>query len=653
MEKIKKQINYYLNDKSANYALLINGDWGCGKTFLWKNIITKFLEENKKNCIYVSLNGVSSKEEIDKAIFFEYANNKLKLKNKSPIRKLKKVSKPIVSLGKTIVKVTGKFDNINFEYDEFTNLSDFVLCFDDLERVDMPIEKILGYINNFVEHEGIKTFIIANEQEIANKNLSDSIEAKYQVALELIKFEKESCNKQNEKDKNNASIQQIINKRIEELFKDNSYNRIKEKLIGRTIKYNPDLNQIIKNLISNFDGEYNKLLTNNLYQILKNNYNKNVNIRILIQTLNEFESIYKIIKKIMSNIKDKEVNIEEINEEELVTELLKFYVLISIELRLGNISSEYLKEVYTDSYNNVSASVVLYPKIIHGFGTFIEKYYEKECFYIREMVNLILEGYLDEVSLKEDIKKFIKYKYPKKDNKRKLTPYQKLENFRELDDKDVKKNVELLKDELKKDENIKVVLKKVSLIEYLYGEKAINVNLKDLKSEIEQLINDKEKLEFFDVIESMPVKEDNTLYYEIYLLAKERYQELISKTLKIKLDINKNLHEITDEIKEYCNKNRYKPIFIHINSSDLASKVINSNNNEINEFIYLIKSIYMSFSNIEDYYSDDIESLKVLYENISKNIKQDEYSVKNSNLMLLASNLEKICERLDKHNKKS
>ncbi|HAT4351028.1 P-loop NTPase fold protein [Clostridium perfringens] len=657
MEKIEKQIEYYINDSSSRYALLINGEWGCGKTYLWKKTITSFLEKKEKICIYVSLNGVSNKDEVDKAIFWEYVNNKLRLEKNSTVKKIKEVSKPLVSLGKTIAKVTGKFDDIKIEYDEFTNLRNCVLCFDDLERVNMPLEEILGYINNFVEHEGIKTFIIANEQEIVNKNLSDSIESKYQVALELIKFEKESSNKQTEKDKNNSNIQQI-NKKIEELFKDNSYYRIKEKLIGRTIKYNPNLNQIIKNLISNFDGEYNKLLTNNLYQILKNNYNKNVNIRILIQTLNEFESMYKIIKKSILNIKDKEVNVEEINveeinEEELVIELLKFYVLISMELRLGNISSEYLKEVYTDSYNNVSASVFLYPKIIHGFGTFIEKYYEKECFYIREMVNLILEGYLDEVSLKSDIKKFIKYKYPKKDTERKLTPYQKLENFRELDDKDVKENVELLKDELKKDENIKVVLKKVSLIEYLYEEKVINVNLKDLKSEIEQLINDKEELEFFDVIESMLVKEDNTLYYEIYLLAKERYQELISKILKIKFDINKNLHEITSEIKKYCIKNSHKPIFIHINSYDLASRVINSNNNEINEFIYLIKSIYMSFSNIEDYYSDDIESLKVLYESIRRNIKQEEYSVKNSNLMLLASNLEKICERLDKYNKKS
>lgn len=608
-------------------------------------------------CIYVSLNGISNKDEVDKAIFFECVNNKLRLEKNSTVKKIKEVSKPLVSLGKTIAKVTGKFDDIKFEYEEFTNLENCVLCFDDLERVNMPIEKILGYINNFVEHEGIKTFIIANEQEISNKNLSDSIEAKYQVALELIKFEKDSCNKQNKKDKNNTNIQQIINKRIEELFKDNSYNRIKEKLIGRTIKYNPDLNEIIKNLISNFTAEYNKLLKNNLYLILSNSYNKNVNIRILIQTLNEFEAIYEIIKKSISNIKVKEVNVEEINEEELMKELLKFYVLISMELRLGNINSKLLKEISTRSYNEVSAGIVLYPKKIHGFESFIKKYYEKECFYIKEMVNLIVEGYLDEESLKEDINKFIIHKYPKKyierDLEKNLTPYQILEKFRELDDADVKKNLELLKGEFKIDNNIKIILKKVALIQYLYQQKAININLKNLKSEIEELIKNKSDLEFFNIIETMQEEKADDLYYEVYLLAKERYKELLSQRLKVKFDIKKSLHEITSEIKSYCIEHGYKPIFVHVNSHDLALKVVNSSNNEINDFNYLIQSIYMSFSNIEDYYSDDRESLKVLYENISKNIKQDEYSVKNSNLMLLVSNLEKICERLDKHNKKS
>lgn len=38
--------------------------------------------------------------------------------------------------------------------------------FDDLERCDIPINKTLGYINQFVEHKGKKAIIIANEKEI-------------------------------------------------------------------------------------------------------------------------------------------------------------------------------------------------------------------------------------------------------------------------------------------------------------------------------------------------------------------------------------------------------------------------------------------------------------------------------------------------------
>lgn len=49
------------------------------------------------------------------------------------------------------------------------NYSDTVLCFDDLERVNMSIDEVLGYINNFVEHDGIKVIIIGNEDEIADK----------------------------------------------------------------------------------------------------------------------------------------------------------------------------------------------------------------------------------------------------------------------------------------------------------------------------------------------------------------------------------------------------------------------------------------------------------------------------------------------------
>src|SRR5690606_22201504 len=41
-----------------------------------------------------------------------------------------------------------------------------LFIFDDLERCDLPINRVLGYINEFVEHEDRKVIIIANEKEI-------------------------------------------------------------------------------------------------------------------------------------------------------------------------------------------------------------------------------------------------------------------------------------------------------------------------------------------------------------------------------------------------------------------------------------------------------------------------------------------------------
>jgi hypothetical protein len=44
-----------------------------------------------------------------------------------------------------------------------------LLVFDDLERCKIPVVEVLGYINSFVEHDGLKEIIIANEGEIVEK----------------------------------------------------------------------------------------------------------------------------------------------------------------------------------------------------------------------------------------------------------------------------------------------------------------------------------------------------------------------------------------------------------------------------------------------------------------------------------------------------
>ena len=63
--------------------------------------------------------------------------------------------------------VTQNGDKI--DYAEFFSTDDKVLCFDDLERANVDVIDILGYINNFVEHDHIKTIIICNEKELSTK----------------------------------------------------------------------------------------------------------------------------------------------------------------------------------------------------------------------------------------------------------------------------------------------------------------------------------------------------------------------------------------------------------------------------------------------------------------------------------------------------
>ncbi|WP_286033398.1 P-loop NTPase fold protein [Brachyspira pilosicoli] len=69
-DKIKKVIEDYLSKNNIDYGLLINGDWGCGKTYF---INEYFLSNNNKvivnnneiNCVYISLSGIS---DIDKLL---------------------------------------------------------------------------------------------------------------------------------------------------------------------------------------------------------------------------------------------------------------------------------------------------------------------------------------------------------------------------------------------------------------------------------------------------------------------------------------------------------------------------------------------------------------------------------------------------------
>ena len=80
--------------------------------------------------------------------------------------------------------VTQNGDKI--DYADFFSTDDKVLCFDDLERANVDVIDILGYINNFVEHDHIKTIIICNEKELSTKLKSSNLEMKTFIATYLL-----------------------------------------------------------------------------------------------------------------------------------------------------------------------------------------------------------------------------------------------------------------------------------------------------------------------------------------------------------------------------------------------------------------------------------------------------------------------------------
>ncbi len=161
---ITRFLEFYIRpNKKFDYAVMVNGPWGCGKTHLVKEFLNS---KNSNKYLYISLNGISSTDQIDQE-FFRQLHPVL---SSSGMR----VAGAVVrAFAKSTLKIdVAKPLELMIEWDaidltkKLNDSRDNLLIFDDLERCIMPIEEVLGYINGFVEHDGRKTIIIANEEEI-------------------------------------------------------------------------------------------------------------------------------------------------------------------------------------------------------------------------------------------------------------------------------------------------------------------------------------------------------------------------------------------------------------------------------------------------------------------------------------------------------
>lgn len=332
MEDLVESILDYVRSDYTDYAVMLNGEWGSGKTYFWNNKIKKKIESMQLNgkrytTIYMSLYGISNLEEISKKIFME--TTQLMDKN---LRKFMNAhgQQTIPEYAKTGVDMANFFgvtqNGNKLDYAEFFSTDDKVLCFDDLERANVDVIDILGYINNFVEHDHIKTIIICNEKELATKLKSSNLEMKTFIATYLL-------DKQEELNKTDKPMVEKIQDKIEHVFdKANDYERIKEKLIGETFEYAPKFDYIINGILMRYENNPDliRFLRENTRLII-NTFNRSGtrNLRILKHALADFRKIYEMVNKAYPNTSNR-----------VMQTMLIFTIAVSFEIKAGKITKE-------------------------------------------------------------------------------------------------------------------------------------------------------------------------------------------------------------------------------------------------------------------------------------------------------------------------
>ena len=178
-ENIVNFLNGYMMNPDPQYAVLLKGKWGCGKTHFINHWIDAYkgnpTTEQVLEPIYVSLYGLSDTKQITTAlnrvicpILYGKAAKAGKV--------LAKIASAMVLKHEVDLNYDGISDlSINIGIDSLSKFksndslanSKKLLIFDDLERCDIPMKELLGYLNFFVEQCNCHLIVIGDEDKIA------------------------------------------------------------------------------------------------------------------------------------------------------------------------------------------------------------------------------------------------------------------------------------------------------------------------------------------------------------------------------------------------------------------------------------------------------------------------------------------------------
>lgn len=587
-QHIEDFLKYYFKLPSPpQYAVLLKGKWGVGKTWFLKEIMASLHNPDYrvKTHLYVSLYGVASFEEIEND-FFRQLHPVLSSKGMALAGKIGKgLLKTTLKIdldgdGKSDASVATQIPDINLP-DYLSNTEGLILVFDDLERASMDLENLLGYINYFVEHQGYKVIIIANEEELFHK------EEKAEV----------------------------------------SYKRIKEKLIGKTFEIQPRLESAISNFIKEVESGTTQELFNNNIELIKNYYRCSGywNLRHLRQALMDFSRLIEVI------------SVEFREKEGIIEQLLSTYLMFSFEIKSGEISPNdinkigdlYITELAHKSgsmYSDTERDKVdsFYVKLREKYPTFdpFDMLIEKSVW-----IEILDKGIINKNKIEESLRNS---KFFYNDNQ---PDWVRLWHFTRLEDKEFNKTLSSV---YRSFENR--VYKDVRIIKHITGiflelseESIIDKTklevLNIAKLNIDKLVEKGIKLpigdSFYDDESSHGLgyynrndKEFKTLVSYISSLSKTQILDSLPPMGKELLeDITNNADNFSEKIfytGSVSNYNQY-PVLKYIEPIDFVNAILEISPDDRRQIILSVSSRYKSSGNIRNLVPEIVWLQKVVY----------------------------------------
>ena len=199
-EFIANYLRNYRQSENADYAILISGRWGSGKTYFVKQFLSDEQKSGGANYVYVSLNGICNKSEIDYQI----------VQQLHPMLTKKSV-KCVCKLASTVVRGAAGFFSSGvvdiksdiFALSKLMRSRAFVLVLDDIERCLLPPAVLFGYVSELLA-EQIKVILVGAENQFSELHSNGGI----------------------------------------------SYREIKEKVVGKTFEIPPDIDAIYESLVA-------------------------------------------------------------------------------------------------------------------------------------------------------------------------------------------------------------------------------------------------------------------------------------------------------------------------------------------------------------------------------------------------------------------